>query len=264
MGESTTAGGMHSVAMGYNSTAGGSSSFAAGTGATASGNHSVAIGNNVSTNSQDGSFVLGCQSLSALMNSSAPNQMSMRFAGGYRLFSDIQQSKGVYMNGGVSGWTNYSDRNTKENISEIDGEALLAKIRHLSVTEWNYIGADPGIRYIGPMAQDFWQAFKLGGTDSLGINSISIDGVNLAAIKALEARTAELRESARILAELRATVERQQEKLSESTVRIAELESQLSDFVALREEMQTIKALLLQNGVRPDALRVSHDGIHSD
>jgi hypothetical protein len=259
IGESTTAGGTHSIAMGFLSSAGGSSSFAAGTSATASGNHSVAIGNNVSTNSHAGAFVLGCQSPSALMNSSAPNQMSMRFAGGYRLYSDIQQSKGVYMNGGVSGWTNYSDRNTKENISEIDGEALLAKIRHLSVTEWNYIGADPGIRYIGPMAQDFWKAFKLGGTDSLGINSISIDGVNLAAIKALELRTAELRNGADVLADLEETVRRQQEQLSESTERIAELEAQLSDYAAMRQEMQAIKVLLMQNGLRPDVLRASHD-----
>jgi hypothetical protein len=229
-GENTEASASRAFVAGHNSTASGVNSFAIGVSATASGSNSFAFGNNVSTNSHTGAFVLGCQSPAALMNATAPNQMSMRFAGGYRLFSDLQQSKGVYMNAGVSGWTNYSDRNKKEHFSEIDGEVLLTKIRRLPVTEWSYIGGDPAIRYIGPMAQDFWQAFRLGGSDSLGINSISIDGVNLAAVKALEVRTAELMEKTARIAELEA--------------RVAELETQRLELATLRQEMEAIRALL--------------------
>ncbi len=65
------------------------------------------------------------------------------------------------------------------------------KIRTLPITEWNYKGTDASIKYIGPVAQDFYSAFHLGGNDSLGINSLCIDGVNIAAIKALEKRTSE-------------------------------------------------------------------------
>jgi len=170
--------------------------------------------------------------------------MNMRFAGGYRLFSNSALSTGVYMNGGVSGWTNYSDRNKKENFTAIDGEALLAKIRLLPVSEWNYKQTDPSIRYIGPMAQDFWQAFRLGGTDSLGINSIAIDGVNLAAVKALEARTSELREKTARIAELEAEV-------ADHRSRILELESQLRGLADTRAELDAIKVMLLE---RPPVL----------
>jgi len=46
---------------------------------------------------------------------------------------------------------------------------------------------------MGPTAQDFKAAFEL-GEDPLGINSIDADGVALAAVKALEARTRDLNE----------------------------------------------------------------------
>jgi hypothetical protein len=108
------------------------------------------------------------------------------------------------MNGGASGWTNISDRNKKENFRSIDGEQLLRKIRALPITRWSYRESDPSIQYIGPMAQDFYAAFHLGGSDSLGINSVCIDGVNMAAIQALEKRTAELREIAAEIETLKA------------------------------------------------------------
>ena len=189
MGALTTASGTRSTAMGHGTTASGNYSTAMGALTTASGGYSTAMGYSVSTASYMGSFIIGDASTNNVDNSTAYNQMSMRFAGGYRLFSNSSLTTGVYMNAGVSGWTNYCDRNRKENFIAIDGESVLARLRAIPVLEWNYKGADASVRYIGPMAQDFWQAFRLGGTDSLGINSISIDGVNMAAIQALEKRT---------------------------------------------------------------------------
>ncbi len=212
MGSESIASNFASTAIGYQATASGQKSTAFGVMTTASGNYSTAMGYRTSTNGKTGAFVIGDQ-VATMLDASSDNEISMRFTGGYRLFSSSSFTTGVYMTGGVSGWTNYSDRNKKENFTEIDGEALLGKIRLLPVTEWNYKSSDPSIRYIGPMAQDFWQAFHLGGSDSLGINSIAIDGVNLAAIKALEQRTAELH------------------------ARTAELES-------VREELGTMKAEL--------------------
>jgi hypothetical protein len=194
MGAGTTASGLSSTAMGSSTTASGSYSVAMGRNTTASGSNSTAMGSYVSTNTRSGAFIIGDASTTTVFNSSLNNQMSMRFAGGYRLCSNSNLTTGVYMNAGVSGWTNYCDRNRKENFSAIDGETILARLRALPVLEWNYKGADASVRYIGPMAQDFWQAFRLGGTDSLGINSISIDGVNMAAIQALEKRTTERNE----------------------------------------------------------------------
>ena len=120
---------------------------------------------------------------------------------------------------------------------------MLGKIRLLPVSKWNYIQTDPSIRYIGPMAQDFWQAFRLGGTDSLGINSIAIDGVNLAAVKALEARTSELREKTARIAELEE--------------RLRALEEQLGELATLRTELEAVKAFLREQLPAPTPRRVS-------
>ena len=202
-GTSTRASGNWSTATGYETTASGILSTALGMSTTASGDSSTAIGTWVSTNSKSGACIIGDgSSAGTATNSSANDQMMMRFAGGYVLYSNRGLTTGVHMDAGVSGWTNYCDRNKKTNFCPIDGEELLLKIREIPITEWSYKGADPSIRYIGPMAQDFYAAFHLGGTDSLGINSISIDGVNMAAVQALEKRTAELQKASAKIAEL--------------------------------------------------------------
>jgi uncharacterized protein YceH (UPF0502 family) len=70
----------------------------------------------------------------------------------------------------------------------MDGEELLSRLRSVPVTSWNYKTQDAAIRHMGPMAQDFRAAFGLGESE-LMINSVDIDGVNMAAAQALEART---------------------------------------------------------------------------
>ncbi len=49
------------------------------------------------------------------------------------------------------------------------------------------------MRHVGPMAQDFYAAFRV-GEDDRHITSIDEDGVALAAIKALHAENRDLRE----------------------------------------------------------------------
>jgi hypothetical protein len=58
------------------------------------------------------------------------------------------------------------------------------------VTSWRYRDeVDRTVRHIGPMAQDWQRAFGL-SRDGTTINMSDFDGVNLAAVKALEGRTA--------------------------------------------------------------------------
>ena len=80
--------------------------------------------------------------------------------------------------------TQGSDRNRKENITRINSASILDKVAGLDISQWNYI--DEEIPHIGPMAQDFYAAFGLGGTDK-GIASIDSDGIALVAIQALKA-----------------------------------------------------------------------------
>jgi hypothetical protein len=119
---------------------------------------------------------------------------------------------GVQVAAGGSSWAVISDRNRKEGFLAVDGEDILSRIRLLPVTTWRYRDeVDRSTLHIGPMAQDWHRAFGF-TTDDHTINMSDFDGVNLAAIKALEARTAQLQSANATLqaenAELRARLDR--------------------------------------------------------
>jgi hypothetical protein len=115
------------------------------------------------------------------------------------------------MSAGGSTWNAVSDRARKENFATVDGEDILLRLRSVPVTSWNYIAEGRRTRHIGPMAQDWHAAFAL-NDDSLTINQGDFDGVNLAAIQALERRTAEQAEE---ITTLRARLERLEALLAE-------------------------------------------------
>jgi len=77
-----------------------------------------------------------------------------------------------------------SDRNVKENFKPVNARAVLEKVSHLPVTEWNLLSQRADIRHIGPMAQDFHAAFGV-GEDDRHISTTDADGVALAAIQGL-------------------------------------------------------------------------------
>jgi len=189
--------GSYSFASGENTTASGDYAFVHGVSATASGNNSIALGNMVSTDGKQGSFVFGDNSKSLVLKSNLDNQMSMRFAGGYRFYSNSNQTVGISLAAGGNSWQVLSDVNRKENFAPVDGEAFLDKIRDLKLTSWNYKGQDPKMfRHYGPMAQDFFEAFGHDAYGTIGndttINQADFDGVNLIAIQALVRRTEQL------------------------------------------------------------------------
>jgi hypothetical protein len=226
MGIGTNASGDYSTAMGNHTIASGNTSIVTGYYSIANGDYSTAMGSLVKVNHR-GSFMIGDFSkmfITSYDSSSAENEMTMRFSGGYRLFSNSACSTGVYMNSGESGWTSVCDRNKKENFHQIDGEQILTKIREMPITEWNYKGTDPTVKYIGPVAQDFYAAFHLGGTDSLGINTLCIDGVNIAAIQALEKRTTELKTALNELQKANEKIAQVEKNNSEMQIRLEKLE----------------------------------------
>jgi|GEM_PF-6000470 len=87
-----------------------------------------------------------------------------------------------------------SDKNKKENFKPEMAEDVLKKVVTLSVTSWNYKNENKSLRHIGPMAQEFHAAFKLGKSDTT-IHLMDANGVNLLAIQALARRTEELKRS---------------------------------------------------------------------
>jgi hypothetical protein len=108
----------------------------------------------------------------------------------------LHLSGGAYCDGGT--WVNGSDRNLKENISAIDNSDLLNKIDQLPIMIWNYKTDASEIKHIGPMAQDFYSVFGLGGDDK-AISTIDPAGISLAAIQELNRQNKELKNEIELL-----------------------------------------------------------------
>jgi hypothetical protein len=85
-------------------------------------------------------------------------------------------------------FTATSDRNQKTDFASIDPQRVLDGVSRLPITSWSYRNeARRGIRHIGPVAQDFYAAFRV-GYDDRSITTVDSSGVALAAIQALYRR----------------------------------------------------------------------------
>ena len=99
-----------------------------------------------------------------------------------------------------------SDRNQKENFQFVNSEQILEIVSKLPITSWNYKSDDKTVRHMGPMAQDFREAFEL-GTDDKTIAPVDTAGVSLAAIQALHERMKSMQEQVTAKDEKIATLE---------------------------------------------------------
>jgi hypothetical protein len=178
----TVAGGLRNSASGTLSTVIGGNENTAG------GIYSVACGRRAKVNSSHGGAFLFADMSDFDFNSLAGNEFAVRAIGGVRFVSAIDGSgnatAGVELTAGSGTWSSLSDRDAKENITPVDGVAILEKLEQIEISTWSYRAEDPSVRHMGPMAQDFYLAFEL-GTDDRHITTVDADGVSLAAIQAL-------------------------------------------------------------------------------
>jgi len=77
-----------------------------------------------------------------------------------------------------------SDRNLKTDFGTVRPEDILARVAALPIQSWRYTNEVAGVHHVGPMAQDFQDAFGL-GTDGRMIYFVDEGGVALAAIQGL-------------------------------------------------------------------------------
>ncbi len=238
MGYFTTASGYYSTAMGYKTTADGYRSTAMGDNTTASGWYSTAMGNYVSTNGKSGSFIIGDNSTTTTTPSTAANQMMMRFAGGYILYTNSGPTwTGMQLTAGGSSWSSVSDSTKKENFLYANGEYFLSSISKLKLGSWNYKGQDPEkFRHYGPMAQEIYHYF---GNDSIGVigvdtllASADMDGIEMIALQALVKRTDELKKKTD---ELKIAREKIKELENKVAFQLDELSSQKKELSAQKE-----------------------------
>jgi len=161
---------------GYVNNAAGAYSFAAGARASA-----LYTGDFVWSDGSDGD---------AILTSTATYQFLARASGGFTLWTNAASTVGAKLAAGSGTWASASDRNLKTDVARIDDAAILDKVAALPIERWSY-KSERGVRHVGPMAQDFYAAFRV-GEDDKHITSIDEDGVALAAIKALHARVGAL------------------------------------------------------------------------
>jgi trimeric autotransporter adhesin len=110
-----------------------------------------------------------------------------------------------------------SDRNAKADFAPVDAGAVLAHVVALPVTTWVY-RTDPATPHIGPVAQDFHAAFRV-GSDDRTINTTDEGGVALAAIQGLNAK-------------LERQVAEKEEEIEELRRHVHELESMMDRIAA--------------------------------
>ena len=98
----------------------------------------------------------------------------------------IHHGSDAHLSAGGS-WVNASDRNLKTNFTALDPEWVLGGINTLNIERWNYKVESPSVMHVGPVAQDFFAQFGLGGSDT-SISTVDASGVALVGIQALSAR----------------------------------------------------------------------------
>lgn len=224
-GASNTASGTYSVVAGgyINQASGNSAAVGGGQHNTANANYATVPGGSYNTAQGAYSFAAG-QNARAFhtgtfvwndaadtvnyVDSAADNQFIVRASGGVwfgttRVVSIpagrfINTSTGGYLSTGGS-WINSSDRALKEHFTPVDSRDVLRRVVALPITTWNYTAEGADVRHLGPVAQDFFAAFRL-GNDDRAIGTLDEAGVALAAIQGLYAHTRE--ENAALKAQL--------------------------------------------------------------
>jgi hypothetical protein len=220
MGYLTTAAGYASVAMGDPTEASGYTAIAMGHEVVADGDNSIALGNYATTNRHKGSFIFGDASTSEIVVSSADQEMTMRFDGGYRLFTYDNLETGVYLPHGASSWDVKSDSTKKERFVFADGEYFLNSLARLRLGSWNYKSQDPkSFRHYGPMAQEIFHYFGNDGIGTIGddttLATADMDGIMIICLQALEKRTNELQKANQKIAEQENRINSLYQKASE-------------------------------------------------
>lgn len=194
--------GLAAVAIGYN--------------VTADQDHTLALGKFASNNGFTGTFVWSDGSATAsadTFRNTANNEFAARATGGFRFRTNLAGTTGCNLPAGSGVFNCTSSRYTKENFTSVDGNDVLARLRKVPVSTWNYISEGRATRHLGPMAEDFYQAFNLGvGNTSIGVQDAV--GVSLAAVKALDARTLELQQKTEEVEQLRAKVNSLEQRLA--------------------------------------------------
>jgi hypothetical protein len=94
----------------------------------------------------------------------------------------IQDDGDVWINNGTIMVTSY--RASKKNFRELDSQEILRRVADLPLSDWNYKKDADTVRHIGPVSEDFYDAFGY-GEDDQHISPNDLAGVAIAAAQGL-------------------------------------------------------------------------------
>jgi hypothetical protein len=114
-----------------------------------------------------------------------------------------------------------SSRDIKENFESVDARSILERVIALPMSEWSAKNDESGQRHMGPIAEEWWQAFGL-GPDDKHVSVGDVGGVALVAIQGLHAVVEE--KDARIDG-LMTVVEEKKAQIEQLQSRLAALEA---------------------------------------
>jgi hypothetical protein len=165
--------------------------------------------------------------------------MTMRFAHGYRLFTDSAASVGASLAPGGSSWGTISDSTKKTNYVKADGDYFLSSLAKLRLGSWNYKSQDAKqYRHYGPMAQEIYHWFGHDGKGTIGCDTLlasaDMDGIMMICLQALEKRTTALNsalEELKTEKEKVASIEKQNNERDKTIASLTEKIEKLSQLV---------------------------------
>lgn len=195
------------VTLGQNNWSDGDAAVAIGYRTTADADYSMAMGYRASTNGHTGAKVFGDASTTDSIEAVANNEFAVRAAGGFRFRTNATLTTGCNLPAGSGVFSCASSRDFKENFKNVNEDEVLDKLAALPLTTWNYKDDPKKTAHLGPMAQDFYSSYRLGENDtSIGVQDLA--GVALAATKALNRRTEEVKALREEVAEMKKELER--------------------------------------------------------
>ncbi len=153
------------------------------------------------------------------VTSNVENEFKVQAGGGAVIYTKSDLSKGALLASGDTSWSATSSRAVKTDVEPVEPQGVLDAVEDIPISTWRYEGTE-GIRHMGPMAEDFYEAFGL-GVDDEHINTIDADGVALAAIKGLAERLE------RTNAALREALAERTDRLEAVEARLAAVEEEL-------------------------------------
>ncbi|HEV2802818.1 MAG TPA: tail fiber domain-containing protein [Pyrinomonadaceae bacterium] len=207
----------------------GLAAVAIGQNVTADQDNTTAMGKFASNNGFTGTFIWSdgaAQATADTFRNTANNEFAARATGGFRFRTNLGGTTGCNLPAGSGVFNCTSSRTTKENFKLASGEDVLARLRKIPVSTWNYTAEGSNVRHMGPMAEDFYQEFGLGtGNTSIGVQDLA--GVSLAAVKALDQRTTQLQQRTAEVEQLRSEVQTLRAANASMEQRLAALEQSL-------------------------------------